>query len=308
MQAKPNFVRTGYVRLCKVWFFCFFGGFMKVLKVINNNIVSTCDEHSQEIIVMGRGLGFKAKEGNEIPKEKIEKIYRMESQNQTEKLKALFSNLPNEHIVITNKIITYANELLGDTLNPNIYITLTDHISFAVERFSKGMMFQNAMLMEVRRFYRKEYVIGEYAISLIKKELGIEFPADEAASIALHIVNAELKTSIYDTINITKLIQEILDIVWKAFKISIDEYSLSYERFVTHLKFLAQRICKGEVLETKDKKFVDMIKQLYPDEYKCSCKVKKFLTKTYNYEVSQEEVAYLTLHIRRVTEVADSHR
>lgn len=282
---------------------------MKVLKVINNNIVSTCDENSKEIIVMGRGLGFKAKEGNEIPKEKIEKIFRMESQNQVDKLKTLFSNLPDEHIVISNKIITYANQLLGDTLNPNIYITLTDHISFAVERYSQGMMFQNALLMEVRRFYRKEYLIGEYALSLIKKDLGIKFPADEAASIALHIVNAELKTSsINDTLNITKLIQEILNIVWETFGISIDEYSLSYERFVTHLKFLAQRICKAEVLETKDKKFVEMIKQLYSDEYECSCKVKNFLTKTYKYEVSQEEVAYLTLHIRRVTEVAGSYR
>ena len=31
---------------------------MKILKVINNNVVSACDDKGKEIVVMGKGLGF----------------------------------------------------------------------------------------------------------------------------------------------------------------------------------------------------------------------------------------------------------
>ena len=36
---------------------------MKISKIINNNVVSTFDEDGREVVVMGRGVGFKAKEG-----------------------------------------------------------------------------------------------------------------------------------------------------------------------------------------------------------------------------------------------------
>ena len=63
---------------------------MKIAKIINNNVVSTCDEEGREIIVMGRGVGFKAKEGSTIDEEKVEKIFRLESQNTMDKFKELF--------------------------------------------------------------------------------------------------------------------------------------------------------------------------------------------------------------------------
>ena len=48
---------------------------MKVDKVINNNLVRSHDDADREIMVMGRGLGFKKKPGDPIEREKIEKIY-----------------------------------------------------------------------------------------------------------------------------------------------------------------------------------------------------------------------------------------
>ena len=39
---------------------------MIVDRVINNNIVSTIDDEGAELILMGRGLGFGAKSGNDI--------------------------------------------------------------------------------------------------------------------------------------------------------------------------------------------------------------------------------------------------
>ena len=273
---------------------------MKVRKVINNNIVSSADEDGREIVVMGRGIGFQAREGWEIPEERIEKIFRLDNKDSLNRFKDLLARLPLEHIQISDEIISYGKKVLNKPLNHNIYITLTDHINFAVERHRQNMMFPNPLLREVRSFYREEYLIGEYALALIKKKLGIDFPVDEAASIALHLVNAEYNTAMRDTINITRLIEQVVGIVSEYFNFTPDESSLHYERFVTHLKFLAQRIYSGELLNSELPEFAAMIEMLYPEEYICSQKIQYFIQETYGHRVTDEEAAYLAGHIKRM--------
>ena len=273
---------------------------MKISRIINNNVVSTCDEEGREIIVMGRGVGFKAKEGSTIDEEKVEKIFRLESQNTMDKFKELLVSLPMEHVQISAEIISYAKEVLNRPINPNVYITLTDHINFALERYKQKMMFSNPLIREVRSFYHAEYLIGEYAIAMIERGLGVKLPVDEAASIALHIVNAEYDAPMGDTIKITNLIQQVLEVVREYFSIELDEQSLSYERFITHLRFLAQRVFTGEHMNLDNLEFQEVIDRLYPEEYACSQKIQALSKLQYRHQVTEEEVAYLALHIKRI--------
>ena len=273
---------------------------MKIAKIINNNVVSTCDEEGREIIVMGRGVGFKAKDGSTIDEEKVEKIFRLESQNTMDKFKELLENLPMEHVQISAEIIGYAKEVLNRPINPNVYITLTDHINFALERYKQKMMFSNPLIREVRSFYHAEYLIGEYAIAMIERDLGVKLPVDEAASIALHIVNAEYDAPMGDTIKITNLIQQVLEVVREYFSIELDEQSLSYERFITHLRFLAQRVFTGQHMNLDNLEFQEVIDRLYPEEYACSQKIQALIKLQYRHQVTEEEVAYLALHIKRI--------
>ena len=46
---------------------------MQIIKVINNNVISSEDDKGKEIIVMGKGIGFGKKAGEEIDETKIEK-------------------------------------------------------------------------------------------------------------------------------------------------------------------------------------------------------------------------------------------
>lgn len=273
---------------------------MKISRIINNNVVSTCDEEGREVIVMGRGVGFKAKEGSTIDEDKIEKVFRLDSQNTMDKFKELLVNLPMEHVQISAEIISYAKEVLNRPINPNVYITLTDHINFALERYKQKMMFSNPLIREVRSFYHAEYLIGEYAIAMIERDLGVKLPVDEAASIALHIVNAEYDAPMGDTIKITNLIQQVLEVVREYFSIELDEQSLSYERFITHLRFLAQRVFTGEHMNLDNLEFQEVIDRLYPEEYACSQKIQALIKLQYRHQVTEEEVAYLALHIKRI--------
>ncbi|MBS1484372.1 MAG: PRD domain-containing protein [Clostridium sp.] len=273
---------------------------MKISKIINNNVVSTWDDEGREIIVMGRGVGFKAREGSSIDDEKVEKVFRLDSQNTMDKFKELLVNLPMEHVQISAEIISYAKGVLNRPINPNVYITLTDHINFALERFKQKMMFTNPLIREVRSFYHEEYLIGEYAIAMIDRDLGIKLPVDEAASIALHIVNAEYDAPMGDTIKITNLIQQVSEVVEEYFNIKLDEQSLSYERFITHLRFLAQRVFTGEHMDLDNLEFQKVIDRLYPEEYVCSQNVRELIKRQYGHQVTEEEVAYLALHIKRI--------
>mgnify|MGYP000721368042 FL=1 len=206
---------------------------MKIDKIINNNLIRTFDNNGKEILVMGCGLGFQKKIGDTIDRSKIEKIYAIENKNDSNKLMNLLSEIPLEYIQVSNEIISYAKYSLGKRLNDNIYIFLTDHISFAIERYKQGLNFKNALLWEIKRFYNHEFLIGKEALTIIKKRLDIMLSEDEAASIALHIVNAQLNSrDMNDTLDITKMIQNILNIVKFHFNIELDEYSLHYERFI----------------------------------------------------------------------------
>ncbi len=278
---------------------------MKIDKIINNNLVRAF-ENNKEIIVMGCGLGYKKKIGEIIDEKKIEKVYAIENKTVSDRLMTLLSDIPLEHIQTSNEIISYAKYSLGKRLNENIYITLTDHISFAIERANKGLEFQNALLWEIKRFYNHEFLIGKEALLIIKKRLGVELTEHEAGFIALHIVNAELGSNNMDqTLDITKLIQNVLNIVKYHYKIDLDEYSLNYERFITHLKFFAQRIFSGKEIEVEDKNFCEMIKKQYKDTYECTEKIRDYIQKEFDHKLTDEEMMYLTVHIRRITKPID---
>lgn len=273
---------------------------MKVQKIINNNIISSVDDNGVEVVVMGRGLGYKAKEGMEVPERKVEKIFRLDNEDVLDRFKSLLVKLPPEQIQISTEIIHYANQVLNKPLNQNIYITLTDHVNFAIERFQEKLVFTTPLLREVKSFYHEEYMVGEFGIALIDKKLGIKLPVDEAASMALHVVNAEYNTAMRDTMHITQFIQQIVGIVAECFAFNPNERSHNYDRFITHLKFLAQKIYTKDLLDPEESEFSQMISKMYPEEYVCSQKIQSFIQDEYGHQISEAEVAYLAVHIKRI--------
>lgn len=273
---------------------------MVINHVINNNVVSSYDRDQNEIIVMGKGIGFQKKPGQEIPENKIEKRFILENKAQVNQFKQLMESVPMNHLAVSVDIIEYAKQVMPKRISQTIYLSLTDHINFALERSKEGMLFQNSLLNEVKSFYPSEYLVGEYALALIRRETGIELPIDEAASIALHFVNAEYNVGMNDTMNITSLIKDTIQIVEDALQIKLDDMGLYYSRFVTHLKFLSQRVFTGQLLDNQDQELVEMISRLYPHEYEISKLVGNYIKEKYDREVTNEELVYLTVHIRRI--------
>ena len=272
-------------------------------KVINNNIISAYEKSGAEVIVMGRGIGFKKKQGEVVPADQISKIFRIKSRTLTEQFKELLANMPLERVRISDEIISHAKDHLKLKLNQSIYVTLTDHINFAIERVNQGIEPQNALLWEIKRFYPQEFQLGIYALELIHDRLGILLPEDEAGFIALHFVNAEYGTDIRDAVKFPDQMQAIVDIVERDLGILLDESSLHYERFMTHIKFLIQRIYRKELLSSEDRELSLLMQRKYPREYQCSVKVAEYIMQATGSRLSEEEIMYLSVHIRRVTTI-----
>ena len=272
-------------------------------KVINNNIISAYEKSGAEVIVMGRGIGFKKKQGEMVPADQISKIFRIKSRTLTEQFKELLANMPLERVRISDEIISHAKDHLKLKLNQSIYVTLTDHINFAIERVSQGIEPQNALLWEIKRFYPQEFQLGIYALELIQDRLDILLPEDEAGFIALHFVNAEYGTDIRDAVKFPDQMQAIVDIVERDLGILLDESSLHYERFMTHIKFLIQRIYRKELLSSEDRELSLLMQRKYPREYQCSLKVAEYIMQATGSRLSEEEIMYLSVHIRRVTTI-----
>ena len=272
-------------------------------KVINNNIISAYEKSGAEVIVMGRGIGFKKKQGEVVPADQISKIFRIKSRTLTEQFKELLANMPLERVRISDEIISHAKDHLKLKLNQSIYVTLTDHINFAIERVSQGIEPQNALLWEIKRFYPQEFQLGIYALELIQDRLDILLPEDEAGFIALHFVNAEYGTDIRDAVKFPDQMQAIVDIVERDLGILLDESSLHYERFMTHIKFLIQRIYRKELLSSEDRELSLLMQRKYPREYQCSVKVAEYIMQATGSRLSEEEILYLSVHIRRVTTI-----
>ncbi|NFS61086.1 PRD domain-containing protein, partial [Clostridium botulinum] len=274
---------------------------MQIVKVMNNSLILARDENDKEIVVMGKGLGFKRKAGEELDTEKIEKIFVLKNETDTREYVKLIEETPSEYIEITNDIIGYANEKLGGKLNDQIFITLVDHISYALTRYEKNITIQNRLLWELKKFYPKEFEIGKYAVEYINNKLNVKLPEEEAGNIAFHVVNAQTdEAEMQNTMLTIRMLKDIFNIIQYNFGITIDKDSLNYSRFLTHLQFFVQRLLDDRMIESKENFIFEQMIKEYPKEVKCARLIGDYVKKVLNKEISNEELLYLTIHIVRI--------
>lgn len=275
---------------------------MKIFKILNNNVAVVLDEKGEEKIVMGKGICFKKRPGEEIDAKTIDKTFSLSAGEVSNKFQVLIQDIPMEHMALGEEIIAEAKQRLGKKLNDMIYISLIDHVHTSIVRFLDGVTVKNVLLWDIRRFYKEEYQIGLWAIQLIQEKCKVQLPEDEAGFIALHLANAQMDQEVmHNMYEITRIMQEIVNIVRYYFQITFNEDDVYYYRFITHLKFFSKRLVENNIYTEDDNDDLwAVIKEKYPKSYGCVEKITKFIEKKYEYELSKEEQLYLTIHVERV--------
>jgi beta-glucoside operon transcriptional antiterminator len=269
---------------------------VKIKKILNNNAVVVTD-NNEEKIVIGAGSAFQKQKNDVININKIEKIFVMK---ENEKFQKLLLQIPEEHLALSEDIISYAEEYLGSKLNEHIHIALTDHLSFAIERTKDSIQLQNKLFNEIKILYKKEFDIGLWALRHIEKKVHIKMPIDEAAYIALHIHTAKVQNgNMKQTIRQTAIVGSMVDTIKDYLKIDIQEDDISYQRLISHLRFAISRV-EDASSQIMDDEMLVMLKKKFSTSYNCAKEVASTLSETHGIHLPEQELGYITLHIERL--------
>lgn len=271
---------------------------MRVVKKLNNNAVVCVDNNNQELIAIGRGIGFPKTPYILDDLNLISKTFYQLDFSQY----GLFSEIPIEIFETSSKIVEKAKNMLNTKLNPNLITNLADHIYFAIKRLEKFKSLQLVFSYEIEQFYPKETELGKIALEIIANDLGYYFPKSEITAIAMHFVNAQEEHNqvlFKNDINEENIINEIINRIENFYGCSIDKKSFSYNRLVSHIRYLLNRIINNKQFIDEDKLY-DTFKNEHPKIYEVTKYVAHYIAQVTEYELSKNEQLYLMIHIHRI--------
>lgn len=268
-----------------------------IKKVINNNVILVDNDIQQELVIIGKGIGFNSKIGQGYHSNESDEIFIKPHDYD---INNFLESIPIDIIKLTVEVINKCKPILNAELSDSLVVTLSEHITFAIERSKNSEI--NISLYEVPYLYHIEFIAGKLAVDHINKALGVSLPANEASLIALHFVNAKLNNkSVGDTLKFTQIVYKIVNIINYSFHIQVSTESDNFSRFINHLKYLLIR-CQAN--HDKSSQFNSVLEELVEKEllknFACAKKIAALIESEYKFIVSREEIIYLALHIERL--------
>lgn len=272
-------------------------------KALNNNVILVLDQkRNEELVLVGKGLGFGKKENKEITlrEEDIEKSFVAFDESTKEDYYRLMNELNSKVIGVSEEIIAMAEKEFG-LLNSHIHIALTDHIGFTIERLKMGLGINNPFLYEIKVLYPDEYRIGEKAADMIKDRLGVSISETEIGFIALHIHSARENKEVSETVKGFRFLKDLISIIEKESGIIIDNNTLDYNRLINHLRLSLNRLEEEKYINNP---LLDTIKEQFTKSYNIAKKVGEHIEKNKKVIVKEDELGYMAIHIERIKEIS----
>ncbi|GGD00751.1 transcriptional antiterminator [Enterococcus wangshanyuanii] len=272
---------------------------MHIVKKINHNVVLV-EDHGVEKIAMGKGIGFSAVVNEVFDESSADKIFVLDSKEKTKMFSEMAAQIPLEFIEFSEEIIHFIQSKIQASLDSNIYIALTDHIYFAIQRQREDSQVTAIMLPEMKLLYPEEYSTAVEVVELINQRYNTELGANEVGFITMHIINAELgERNSLNSLKILEMTATILQMLEKEYFGVLDKESLTYHRLMIHVKFLVKRLIYQEKVPDEDFSFFNPSFQ-----ESAPYKVAKFITskieETYQIVIQENETVYLAVHLARI--------
>lgn len=276
---------------------------MRITRIYNNNTVEA-NYDGREVVVMGKGLAFGRRTGDNIPEEKIEKIFELSNNSASGFFLKMINQIPFSYWNFVIHIEQMVEENLNTKLTSGFYISLLDHLYVAVDRAKRGIVIPCYISGEVKYIYKKELGLAQKIVSMAEKEFAVSFDPSEVYFIVMHIIDTHYSSDVHMLEEIAKNVNSILDIVKTYFTLEIDESSFHYERFCTHLRFLLERLILIKQPSPEIDGITDIttdLKDKYPRQYECMSQITERLEKKLECTLTKEETFYILLYIVKVT-------
>ncbi|MGQ9453991.1 PRD domain-containing protein [Leclercia sp. TB492] len=273
---------------------------MITIKKSLNNSMLLVDNDQREMILFGKGIGFGAKPGTHIDLAQVEKVFLPLSDLKSRHFLSLTDTIPAAFFDISHEILILARRLCGDKLNSVLLFTLAEHLHFAVERSRSGQTILNKLSWEVKRYYPQEYSVGLQARAQVNEKFDIELPEEEAVNIAFHLINASSQDDDSTAHQQVELVNRIADIVRYKMGKSIDTQSVNYMRFITHLRYFAERVLAGKIALSETEDFYQELMRHRPDAMTVAWVIRDYVQDKYQLTLPKDELTWLSIHISRL--------
>lgn len=270
---------------------------------LNNNAILITDQAGNERIILGKAIGYGKKIGStvDLQQAQIEQNYVIVNHESVKAFQELIKRIDAASIEYARQIIQKGEQVLNLKFNDMLLLTLSDHISFMLKRVKQNLQFNAPLEWDVKVIYPEIFDFSEWAVSFLREQTHLNVPHSEVTYIALHLINANFAINDMDTtISSTKIIEEVLAIVAEYYHQNVKEDSYSFKRLVNHLRYFVLRELNNETPNSKNS-ILNVIKIKYQQDYQCAVKIRNFLHQKYQWQIGDDEMLYLTLHLNQLS-------
>lgn len=266
----------------------------RIVRVLNNNALLVIDQKTgQEKIYLGKGIGF-CKKSNEVLKEICNaKEYALTSdkiENQT------VNTIEPVYLEAAGVIIEEAETVFG-YINRGILLLLAEHISFAVKRIEENIHIDNPFISDIKVVFMQEYMVAQKVKEKLERLTGYEMSEGEMGFIALHIHSGLVGEAVSETLRNTQIIDHCMQIITQKSGCRIFVDSLTYNRLVTHLYYMLDRVKKNEAVKLELNCF---IRKQYPESWGIAKEIYAYIESSLHKKIDEQEIGFLAIYIERL--------
>ena len=269
--------------------------------MLNNNVVLARDEIGREAILTGRGLGFQRKRGQDVDASLISRRYILADNAQS--VAEVIAGIPLERLAFIERVFRKAARGLNTDVPSSTLIAVVDHINQAMERVRQGLAMDYPLRAEVAHLHPEELQLAEAMVEEINAAQEVQLPGGEAVALALHLFTAAIGApSAQAASEQSRLIGQVMGLLEKSFGEAFDADSVNAARFAVHLRYFLVRARTAVQIEDGTSSLVaEALRISDPDAYRVARRIRDLLEIRLNTIVTDDETAYLALHIARLT-------
>ena len=269
--------------------------------MLNNNVVLARDEIGREAILTGRGLGFQRKRGQDVDASLISRRYIPADNAQS--VAEVIAGIPLERLALIERVFRKAARGLNTDVPSSTLIAVVDHINQAMERVRQGLAMDYPLRAEVAHLHPEELQLAEAMVEEINAAQEVQLPGGEAVALALHLFTAAIGApSAQAASEQSRLIGQVMGLLEKSFGEAFDADSVNAARFAVHLRYFLVRARTTVQIEDATSSLVaEALRISDPDAYRVARRIRDLLEIRLNTIVTDDETAYLALHVARLT-------
>lgn len=275
---------------------------MKILRVLNNNVVLSRDASGREVILTGRGLGFQKRPGQEVDPRAVVRTFVPTDGRDPDNLATVLAALDQDVVRAVVLAISETQLEPAESTQPTLAIAVADHVAQALKRERDGTRIDYPLRAEVKTLYREEYDKAARLLTAINHHIDPPLPPTEATALALHLVNAGFSSGdLSFTYTMTGVIQQMLTAISERCGIPAERDSISGARFITHVRYLFVRVHQHRQLTRQDSVIGESIRTAYPEATRTARQLATIVELRLGTALTEDEVSYLALHVARMT-------